>query len=326
MTMMQEFVDYMARELPLIEDCLGRHVAGLDPYVRPTAEHVLKAGGKRLRPLLTILSARALGYSGGEGIYPLACSLELLHSATLIHDDILDGATLRRGKPAAHTVFGQAHAILAGDALLALANIMVASYGKAELTACLSEAILRTATGEIKEIAHVRDVELTTEGYLDIITGKTACLIQSACQAGALLAGASEADANAVAGYGMNLGVAFQLVDDALDYTSPKEVSGKPKGSDIREGKLTLPLVFYLESLPAARRERFTKGFKENTLSEDELESALAEVGAGGFADRTRDLAGSYLEKARECLSGLPDCMETRIMQAALEGMAKRDK
>ena len=275
---------------------------------------------------LTILSARALGYSGGDAVYPLACSLELLHSATLIHDDILDGATLRRGKPAAHTVFGQAHAILAGDALLALANIMVASYGKPELTTCLSEAILRTATGEIKEIAHIRDVGLTREGYLDIITGKTACLIQSACQAGALLAGAGQAGVNAVADYGMNLGVAFQLVDDALDYTSPKEVSGKPRGSDIREGKLTLPLAFYLESLPASRRESFTKAFKENTLKDDELDSALAEVAAGDFAEKTRDIAADYLEKAGASLSGLPDCMETRIMHAALEGMAKRDK
>jgi len=324
--MMQEFADYMARELPLIEDCLARHIAGLDPYVRPTAEHVLKAGGKRLRPLLTILSARALGVPGDVDIYPLASSLELLHSATLLHDDILDGATLRRGRPAAHTVFGIGHTILAGDALLALANIMVASYGKPALTRCLSEAILRTATGEIKEIAHIRDVSLTMDGYLDIITGKTACLIQSACEAGAILAGASEEAAAGVAGYGMNLGVAFQLVDDALDYTSPKEVSGKPKGSDILEGKLTLPLILYLEKLSPGEREGFTKAFKENKLDKGDMEGILSAVAAGGFADKTRDMASAYLVKAGECLAGLPDCLESRLLAAALEGMDKRDK
>jgi len=324
--MMQEFAEYMGRELPLIEDCLSRHVAGLTPYVRPTAEHVLRAGGKRLRPLLTILSARALGYAGGDAIYPLACSLELLHSATLLHDDILDGAALRRGQPAAHTVFGVGHTILAGDALLALANIMVASYGKPELTACLSDAILRTASGEIEEIAHIRDVDLSMDGYLNIIIGKTACLIQSACQAGALLAGAPAHLVEAAGGYGMNLGVAFQLVDDALDYTSPKEVSGKPRGSDIREGKLTLPLILYMADLPGERGIRFTKAFKENTLQESELESALHEVAAGGYPQRTREMAVSYLEKAGQCLADMPACLETGLMRAALEGMAKREK
>lgn len=323
---MQEFAEYMGRELPLIEECLGRHIAGLTPYVRPTAEHVLRAGGKRLRPLLTILVARALGYSGGDAVYPLACSLELLHSATLLHDDILDGATLRRGRPAAHTVFGVGHTILAGDALLALANIMVAGYGKPELTACLSEAILRTASGEIQEIAHIRDVDMSMQGYLDIIIGKTACLIQSACQAGALLAGAPEHLVKAAGDYGMDLGVAFQLVDDALDYTSPKEVSGKPRGSDIREGKLTLPLILYISEMPEARRAAFAKAFRENALPEAELEATLAEVAAGGYPERTRDMAASYLDKAGRCLEGMPACVETSLLRAALEGMAKRDK
>ena len=323
--MMLKFASYQARELPRIEECLHSHISTLNPYVLPTAQHVLKAGGKRLRPLLTILCARALGYRADD-VYPLACSLELLHSATLLHDDILDGAELRRGHPAAHTVFGVTHTILAGDVLLAMANTMVAVYGKPSLTACLSDAILRTASGEIEEIARIRDVSLTTEGYLDIIIGKTACLIQSACRAGALLAGAPVALQDAAAGYGMNLGVAFQLVDDALDYTSPKEVSGKPKGSDIQEGKLTLPLIFYLESLSPGAREGFTKAFKENTVSGNDLESALHAVASGGFAERTRDMAASYLDKARNCLEAFPDTEETALLLAALEGMSKRDK
>jgi octaprenyl-diphosphate synthase len=316
---------YQARELPQIEDCLRRHISCLNPLVKPTAQHVLEAGGKRLRPLLTILTARALGHAG-EDVYPLACSLELLHSATLLHDDILDGAALRRGRPSAHTVFGDTHTILAGDALLALANSTVASYGRPALTACLSEAILNTVSGEIQEIAHIRDVNLTLKGYLDIIIGKTACLIRSACQAGALLARAPKPLEEAASEYGMNLGVAFQLVDDALDYTSPREVSGKPKGADIREGKLTLPLIFHIESLPPADRAGFTNAFKENTLSEDELESTALAVASGGHAERTRDMATSYLDKARDCLGGFPETSETKLLFAALEGMAKRDK
>ncbi|WP_173081172.1 polyprenyl synthetase family protein [Fundidesulfovibrio magnetotacticus] len=322
---MKEFAEYQARELPLIESCLRSRVEALSPYVRPTAQHVLDAGGKRLRPLLTILTARALGHAGDD-VYPLACSLELLHSATLLHDDILDGAELRRGKPAAHVAFGSTHTILAGDALLALANTMVAAYGRPELTACLSDAILATVTGEIQEIAHIRDIGLGYDGYMEIITGKTACLIQSACQAGAILAGAGEEQVKAAGDFGLNLGVAFQLVDDVLDYASPSAVTGKPKGADIREGKLTLPLIFYIDQLPPGQKERFTKALKENILPDDETESAVAAVVAGGHAERTRDMAADYLLKARDCLDCFPDSPEKRLLLAALEGMARREK
>ena len=322
---MNAFTLYQAKELPRIEECLRRHISDLHPLVRPVAEHVLHAGGKRLRPLLTILIARALGHAG-DGVYSLACSLELLHSATLLHDDILDNAALRRGRPSAHTVFGGAYTILAGDALLALANSMVASYGQPELTACLSKAIMSTVTGEIQEIAHSRDVGLTREGYQDIIVGKTACLIQSACQAGALLARAPKALVEAASGYGMNLGMAFQLVDDALDYTSSQAVSGKPRGTDIREGKLTLPLIFYIEALPAMDRERFTNAFKNNTLTEENIDAAVTGVASGGHAERTREMASAYLEKAGGQLGVFAPTPERELLSAALAGMDRRDK
>ncbi len=316
---------YMARELPKIEACLRTHIDQLSPYVRPTAQHVLKAGGKRLRPLLTILVARALGYKGKD-IYPLACSLELLHSATLIHDDVLDGADTRRGQPAAHTVFGVTHSILTGDVLLALANTMMSSYGIPSITACLSDAILKTVSGEIIEIARIRDVDMDMDGYLEIITGKTAYLIKAACQVGAQLAGAPAHLEEAACGYGLNIGVAFQLVDDALDYTSPKEVMGKPKGADIREGKLTLPLILYMRDLPQDDRLAFTKAFKENTLTESEMDRIVADVAAQGHAQRTREMAQTYLEAAGSQLALFPDSTETKHLRAAMEGMAKRDK
>ena len=316
---------YTAQELTRIEACLREKAQALSPYVRPTALHVLEAGGKRLRPMLTILTARALGY-GSMDIYPLACSLELLHSATLLHDDILDRGDMRRGRPTAHTIFGRTHTILAGDVLLALANTTVASYDRPALTACLSEAILATASGEIEEIAHIRDADLTLEGYLSIITGKTACLIQAACQSGAILAGASPEMERTAADFGRYLGIAFQLVDDVLDYTSTKEVAGKTTGGDLREGKLTLPLIFYIESLAPEAKERFTSAFKHNTLHEEDVELVLQQVAKDGHAKRSRDIAGSYLQQARECLARFPEVPETAFLAAALEGMASRDK
>ena len=322
---MNAFIQYAADELPKVEQCLHDRIEALSPYVRPTARHVIDAGGKRLRPLLTILTAKALGYAG-DGIYPLACSLELLHAATLLHDDILDRAELRRGRPSAHILFGSTHTILAGDALLALANTMVAQYGLPELTACLSQAILSTVTGEIQEIARIRDVALTTDEYMEIITGKTACLIQAACQSGAILAAAATRHVRAASAFGLNLGVAFQLVDDALDYTSSKEVSGKPGGGDLREGKLTLPLILLLEKMPPAEKEAFTNSFKENTLSDTAIGNILGDVTNGGHAARTRELAAGFLEDARKSLGEFPASTEASLLAAALEGMAQRDK
>ena len=322
---MNAFTQYSAKELPRIEQCLRERTSGLSPYVLPTVLHTIEAGGKRLRPLLTILTARALGYSG-DGAYPLACSVELLHAATLLHDDILDKAGIRRGKPTAHTLYGTDHTILAGDVLLALANAIVAEYGDPALTACLSQALLATATGEILEIAHIRDVSLTLGKYLEIITGKTACLIQAACQSGALLAGAAPQVVRAACDFGLNLGIAFQLVDDVLDYTSPQEVSGKPKGSDIREGKLTLPLIFLLENMPGRDKETFTKAFKDNALSPGLLDSILGTVVRDGHATRARDMAAQYLDKAKQSLAALPEAPETILLAQALEGMANREK
>lgn len=322
---MNALAAYHEREIPRINQYLREQAAQLDPLVAPAVNHVLDAGGKRLRPLLTILSARAFGYEGDD-VYTLACSLEFLHSATLLHDDILDGADLRRGKASAHTLFGRTTTILAGDALLALANRMVAELGSTALTHELSEAVLRTVTGEIREIAHMRDTDMPLDTYISIITGKTAYLIQAACRCGALLAGAESAHVNAAAAFGLSLGVAFQLVDDVLDYTSPPDVSGKPSGSDLREGKPTLPLLIYLESLDNAERRPLAENFRKDALSPDELEALRQTVVDAGFADRARETAQDYLGAAESALTAFPDTPETTLLREALAGMGGRDK
>ncbi len=322
---MNNLANFVQRELPSINQFLENLASSLDPTVAPVAKHVLMAGGKRLRPLLTILSAGVMGYRNSD-IYPLACSIELLHSATLLHDDILDGADLRRGEKTAHVVFGITPSILVGDALLALANRLVADYENPRLTACLSEALLRTATGEIKEIAHIRKTDLSHEDYLDIITGKTAYLIQAACQSGALIANAPADMEDALAEFGLNLGITFQLVDDALDYSSNENVSGKTSGGDLKEGKLTLPFISYLESLPAGEREQITRDFEANTLSDADVAKLVSAVVDGGFADETRRIAKTYLDKAVTALSQLPDVPERELIRQAMQTMLDREK
>lgn len=311
---MQELLNLFAAEQPKINEVLKREASVFNPLVQPVIDHVLEAGGKRLRPILTVLFARMLGYTD-EAVYPAACSLELLHSATLLHDDILDDADLRRGRPAAHVEFGTTETILAGDALLALANRIAARYDNPRLLACLSDAIIQTVTGEIEELAQVRNAALSAEDYLDIIIGKTGWLISASCAFGVILAGADEDTEKAAADFGLNLGIAFQLVDDALDYAPSASDTGKPVGGDLREGKTTLPLVLYMESLPDENRAELSAALEENSLSEERVREIAQAVHAGGFADMTRDHARRFVEKSAAALASLPAGHEKSLLE-----------
>ena len=322
---MHELLSYLEVEQPRINAVLDSETEMLDELVRPVLRHVLKAGGKRLRPLLTLLTARGLGYTG-EDIYLRACSLEFLHSATLLHDDILDGAALRRGFPATHLVFGQTQAILAGDVLLALGNKLMAESGDPRLTACISEAIMHTALGEIAEIAHIRDATLDFEGYLAIITGKTAYLIQAACMCGALLAKAGATIEQAAADFGLNLGIAFQLVDDALDYASTAESVGKPVGADLREGKLTLPLLHYLQATDQPERDDLAHKIKTSELTDADITALVRRVQTMGADRQTRELAGRYLAKAAAGLDLFPDSQEKALLSQMIQYVLTREK
>lgn len=313
------------KELPAINAAIQKEIDALPALVRPVAGHVMEAGGKRLRPMLTILFARALDFRG-DNLHTLASSLEFLHSATLMHDDILDNADLRRGKPSAHTRFGITPTILAGDVLLALANEIVARTDIPALTSCISRAIMQTATGEIMEIAAIRNAGTTRSEYIEIITGKTAYLIQSACEFGVIAAGGSERVRSAARDFGLNLGIAFQLVDDALDYTSRADTSGKPLGGDLREGKFTLPLLLYLESLPDDIRRITTQELTDVNLHPVRQDQIIAEITAQGFAEKTKDAAKSYLALASQALAVIPECLEKKLLGAMIDFVLTRDK
>lgn len=313
------------KELPLINAAIDAEIAMLAPLVRPVANHVMEGGGKRLRPMLTILFARALEFRGNN-LHALASALEFLHSATLMHDDILDNAELRRGKPAAHTVFGLTPTILTGDVLLALANEIVARTGNPDLTSCVSKAIMQTATGEIMEISAIYNASISRAEYIQIITGKTAYLIQSACEFGVIAANGSERIRSAARTFGLNLGIAFQLVDDALDYTSRADTSGKPLGGDLREGKYTLPLLLYLESLPTAKREALIAELSTSTMSTTRQSEIINAVSGRGCADSTRNEAKAYLTLASQALEMLPECQEKNHLGAMIDFVLTRDK
>lgn len=307
-------------ETPHIEEALFQALSELPDLCRPVAEHILKAGGKRLRPLLAILCARALGYENND-IHTLAASMEMLHAATLLHDDILDNAQSRRGKQAAHLIYGVNRVILAGDALLAAGNTIVASFGNPALVLCYSRATSQTAAGEILEMDSLHRPNLTHEQYLAIARGKTACLISQACALGATAAGAAPVMIAACADYGENLGVAFQMVDDALDF-APEEQTGKPCAGDLREGKMTPPLRLYRQHLSANARKRFDEAFSGAGFEEEEVRQIAVEVRK--YIPDAISLADACLEKARSALCLLPSCEEKEILLQMTEYVRSR--
>ncbi len=343
---MQQLLATIAAEQPRIKATLEAETAALHPLVHPVVAHILSAGGKRLRPILVILVARLLGHKeeasceaddllSTSSVYPLACSLELLHSATLLHDDILDISDLRRGKPTAHKLFGEAQTILAGDALMALAIKVAARYGKPALSNAIADAILQTASGEIAEIAHMRSVSHDYATYLDIIKGKTAWMLQASCEMGAIFADATAEQQAAAATFGLELGLAFQIVDDALDFAE-RTKTGKPIGGDLREGKLTPPITMYRDALatvsgsspsspsapapdslpivPCISLADFDTSFTEGTFTEEQIALISQDMRDLGFVDATRTMAGEHLERARLALAALPDGPERAIL------------
>ncbi len=323
MRLQPELEEYFQSVLPDIEACIHGQLNSLNSHVFPVASHVLNSGGKRLRPLLCTLVAGALGQRS-ESVIPLASALELIHSATLLHDDILDNSELRRGERAAHLVYGMKETILAGDALLAHANMIVAEYGNTDLVSCISEAISSTVTGEILEIQKLRQPHLSREEYLEIIKGKTGYLIQTSCESGAILAGNRSAERGAARRLGLNLGVAFQLVDDALDYTPAPDL-GKPMGGDLREGKITMPLIHFLQELDAEERERFLARVKDKALSEEELAGTMRCIRSKGLHLRARNEAEAYLRSAYHALESLPESREKSLLVRMLEYIRRRE-
>lgn len=314
----------LALELPAINASLNDLIRKLPAPVQPAAVHTVQAGGKRLRPMLTILAARLFG-SQDKAIFPLAATLEMLHAATLMHDDVIDNAATRRGTPAAHTIFGTTESILAGDALLSGANACVAEYGSPELCRVFAQATYETAAGEVQELHAMHNVNLKAEEYAEIIRGKTACLIRSACEMGAIFAHAPASMVEALRTFGENIGMAFQMVDDALD-CAPEEVTGKPTGGDILEGKLTPPVQLYRLSLNDEQLAAFDQAFTTGHISSEHAKDICQEIRNKGFDNRTREMADTYLDAARIALLGLPDRKERNILSQMSEYVRNRKK
>lgn len=275
------------------------------PVIPALAEHLIAAGGKRLRPLLTVAAARLAG-SDNDSCLKLAAAVEFIHTATLLHDDVVDGSQLRRGKVAAHLIWGAAQSVLVGDFLFARAFELMVETNSMKALEILAKASRVIAEGEVLQLTRSHDLNLSQALYLEIIGAKTAELFAAASEAGGVSAGVSAEKSNALRDYGMNLGLAFQLADDALDYGGTTEALGKNAGDDFREGKATLPLLLAIARSGPREAEFWERAIGRREQTEADFRRARELIVGTGSLDATLDLAGGYADKAKAALSGFP--------------------
>lgn len=303
-------------QLKDIKDLVRPDLAAVDAVIRvrlkssvglvdQVAEHIIAGGGKRLRPLIVLLAARACGYGGSSHI-DAAAFIEFIHTATLLHDDVVDSSSRRRGRLTANAIYGNQASVLVGDFVYSRAFQMMAAIGSQRVMEIMSEATNVIAEGEVLQLMNANDPETTQQRYLEVIYRKTARLFESGSEVAAVLAGASPSLQRTLADYGKHLGTAYQLIDDLLDYRSDPEELGKNLGADLAEGKPTLPLIHALrQSGNEDERQRIRRAIEQGGL--DEMEPILATIESTGALEYTRRLAQDEADQALTALNALPE-------------------
>jgi octaprenyl-diphosphate synthase len=293
------------------------------PLVGEVSRYIISAGGKRLRPALLLLICGALGYTGAQR-FNLAAVVEFIHTATLLHDDVVDESTLRRGRATANESFGNPASVLVGDFLYSRAFQMMLDAGQMRIMEILADATNVIAEGEVLQLMNMHDASLDEAAYLRVIRSKTAKLFEASARLGAVLAGADAGVEQACADYGQALGTAFQVIDDVLDYDGNAGEMGKNLGDDLREGKATLPLIAAMERGSAQQRDLIRKAIETGGV--DELDHIIAIVKLTGALDVTRDAAAAEARRAIQAAQQLPDNPYTRgLLQLAAQLLQRRN-
>ncbi|XEG73620.1 polyprenyl synthetase family protein [Pseudomonas sp. abacavir_1] len=300
----QAFYRVVADDFTAVDGIIRRQLSSRVPLVEKIGDYIISAGGKRLRPLLVLLSGKALGYSGDD-LRLLAATIEFLHTSTLLHDDVVDASGLRRGRATANAQWGNAPSVLVGDFLYARSFEMMVELGSMPVMRIISQATRVIAEGEVLQLTKVRDASTTEETYMEVIRGKTAMLFEASTHSAAAIAGATAEQAEALRQFGDALGIAFQLVDDLLDYRGDASTLGKNVGDDLAEGKPTLPLIATMRDGTPEQALLVRKAIQQG--GSQDLEGIRAAVEAAGALDYTANLAREYAARAIDCLKALPD-------------------
>jgi octaprenyl-diphosphate synthase len=316
-----EVLALLTAEMAQVDGVIAQRLSSDVALIEQIGHYIVHAGGKRMRPKLVLLFANALGFDQ-PARFELAAVVEFIHTATLLHDDVVDESSLRRGKPTANALFGNAASVLVGDFLYSRAFQMMVSVNRMRVLEVLAEATNVIAEGEVLQLMNMHDPDITVESYLRVIRFKTAKLFEASARLGAVLANASPEVEEACAGYGRALGTAFQLVDDVLDYEGDTHELGKNIGDDLREGKTTLPLLIAMERATAEQRTLLRHAIEHGEL--DKLPEIVAIVRSTGALESTREAARAEARQASECLKALPSNKWTEsLLEFAIQSVER---
>ncbi len=299
---MQAALNIIGEDLKLVEEQFRIDLQSDVPLIRKVGEYVLSSGGKRVRPALLLLASRLSGYTANKAV-PLASVIEFIHTATLLHDDVVDSASLRRGIASANTLWGNEASVLVGDFLFSKSFSLMVNVGSLDILRVLSDATTVIAEGEVMQLLCTGELDLTEEKYTDVVRSKTAILMSAACEAGALLGAAPTNLQQALADFGMDLGIAFQLMDDILDYVATEEDFGKSIGHDLEEGKITLPLIHTLRQCSESEREVISAVVEQDEMSLDDFRAVSSLVKQYGGIAYTIEIARFYVNRCKNHLA-----------------------
>ncbi len=319
----EEALELIRDDLEKVDQEFRKNLRSSVPIISAVGEHLLLSGGKRFRPILLLLSSKLCGYEGDQHI-TMASLVEFIHTATLLHDDVIDKADLRRGSASANSIWGNEASVLVGDFLFTKSFYIAVENGNWEVFRSLSKATTLMAEGELEELIKTNDLSLTEEDYLSIITRKTASLISAAAQIGAILGNAPKEKEKALSDFGMDLGMAFQLTDDNLDYTSKKEELGKKIGIDLQDGKITLPLIIALNQCSEEERTFIRKLTDSQPFTEETFFNVVKIIEQYHGIRYAREKAKAYVERAKDRLRLFPGSKEKEALYALADYVLER--
>ncbi|MFA5322100.1 MAG: polyprenyl synthetase family protein [Smithella sp.] len=320
----QDVFSAYKEDLQQVEKYINDNIISEIKLIPEVAHHLIDSGGKRFRPLLLLISSGICGYKG-EHRFPMATVMEFLHTATLLHDDVIDQASIRRGKTSSNQIYGNAISILVGDFLCFKAFMLMSATGNNDIFSLVSQMGNIMSEGEVFQLTKCGDIDLTTDEYFNIIEKKTAVLISASCATGAILGCAPQEKINALAQFGKNAGMAFQITDDILDYTAQGKDFGKSIGKDLEEGKITLPLIFALKRSTEDEKNIIKEIITRKKNSRKAAREILKLIKKYNGIDSSLETAAKYINNAKSQLSIFSDCPEKDHLTAVAEYIVSRN-
>jgi len=320
-----EIWEYYKSDLEQAEAKINDALKTVAPAISMVGNYLLSSGGKRIRPFLAILSSKLFDVNG-DNVSTLACSVEFIHTASLIHDDVVDGASIRRGKPSAHSLYGNQLVVLVGDFLYANALRLANLLKRQTIMDALCNATAKMSEGELVQLSKKGSINMTMDDYIKIIRGKTAILMSAACKSGAVLGNASQKQEDALESFGLKFGYAFQMADDILDYMAEEKKLGKSLGKDLEEGKITLPLIYLLQDTGTDETEEIVKILKSETLTETDLAYILHLFHKHDTIEKSFNKANDILNEAKEELDYFEDSTAKQSLLTIADYVVTRKK